>query len=124
VYANTGTTDKAQLKKRAKERAYAHRCSVASRESELPFVVVLALTPDLAPEFALLMTKITLGQLMPEGINMYRELRCGGIKRRKAALIAALAQCGASEDLVKRILSMGQKNSSRVAKFVASFFTV
>ncbi|MDR0398011.1 MAG: hypothetical protein LBH36_02405 [Candidatus Nomurabacteria bacterium] len=90
---------------------YGAACSKAARNCGLPFEVVLAVGPDNAEEFAQvaksLRGKVSQGEVY--------ELSCG-IGRRKAALGRLLPE----SRLKVEILAMGQKNSTRVAEFVAS----
>ena len=115
----------------SKQRAYGAACREASRKHHLPMEVCLALSPEFCEEFAAEVDKLTYRRegaiygtyegdapIEPYVLNStsLHELFCG-IGRRKRAILNLLAEC--SEELKAKISGMGQKNSRRVAHFLA-----
>lgn len=115
----------------AKQRSYGAACRRASRQYHLPMEVCLALGPELIAEFADEAAKLTYRRggsiystyegdapIEPYVLNStsLHELFCG-IGRRKRAILGLIAGC--SEELKAKIQEMGQKNSRRIAHFLA-----
>ena len=116
----------------AKQRPYGAACRKASKRYHLPMEVCLAVGPELCKEFAAEAAKVTYhhggvicsnadddcAETKPYRLDngALHELFCG-INRRKKAILALIAEC--SEELKAKIEGMGQRNSERIAHFLA-----
>lgn len=123
----------AEEAKRAQERAYGRECRVAADFYGVPYPVALAIGPVYLEEFCRLVRRISPSlegreytnrdeqyapidpYVLDEGVR--GELFCG-IYRRKRAIKALLPDMG--RDLSERIARMGQRNSRRVAEYIAA----
>lgn len=92
----------------AQARAYGAACREAARQHGLTVEAVLAVGPENAAEFA-----VVLRHIVELGDADFHELGCG-INRRKTEQRRLFAEAGASEQLTSR-LSCGQQNSCRIS---------
>lgn len=113
----------------ARQSSYGAACREVSKKYRLPIKVCLAIGPELCKEFSDEVVKVTYhpGGFIGSNAVGFTEVEpywlddgvvnelCAGIGRRKTAILSLLAGC--SEELKAKINGMGQKNSTRIAKF-------
>lgn len=104
-------------------KIYADACRQAAKKEHLPMEVVMAIGPENATTFKEAVEGIDIGDLTVNDIAYMKHLllHCG-IERRKDGIFAVLIGCSNNIERFPQeiITQMGQTNSIRIAKYLAS----